>query len=261
MGHTIPPIKDFPKDGRKWRLDWLGALRKNSGQSIEPTIDVIISPVESGYHMPIGNKGIISSEQRFIRVGSGLLPYLRIGSLWLDGRVLPYLPGQRSTFKNIWISAQSVREIKAGDVDENAEGKRYVIPPFVHSIGKFGLQASCLAVENNGDPYAIIIPTYEIIRFYYAGSTNLTTLAIFNSYNTFQNEIINPENTSYDEKNGICVLGLRKRIYDDDGWTIARILYDEHARQGIRKLHRSIVTSAYSKSPIFPTCAFPFRTQ
>jgi hypothetical protein len=39
-----------------------------------------------------------------------------------------------------------------------------------------------LALEQNGDPYAVMIPTAEIIRFYYATSTRLAQALFWGEY-------------------------------------------------------------------------------
>jgi len=43
-----------------------------------------------------------------------------------------------------------------------------------------------VAVEQNGDPYAVMIPTLEVIRLYYAPSTRLAQALFWGEYNEKQ---------------------------------------------------------------------------
>ena len=97
MKAITPAIKEFPKDDRIWRLDWLGPIQKNpSHQSIETLIAVIISPVTTPGN-PCDESSVDGSQRQVIRVGAGLLPYLRVGTLWQNGHILPKRAPWRTT--------------------------------------------------------------------------------------------------------------------------------------------------------------------
>ena len=75
-----------------------------------------------------------------------------------------------------------------------------------------------LALEQNGDPYAVMIPTAEIIRFYYATSTRLAQALFWGEYK----ETFNAARSSVLE--GVVRVHLRRWLEDQDAWTLARYL-------------------------------------
>ena len=159
-------IKEFPNDGRVWRIDWFGAVRKNDNVPTEPTIDVYLRPVSVTDKTSIADFGWLNKERICCTIGVGQLPVLTIGSLWKNGKLLDYQVIVPSNLPNVNIAEDSVRLIEAAHKDQTG----YIINKAAFDIGGFknGLSARCLAIESDGDPYSIIIPVAEVIRFYYA---------------------------------------------------------------------------------------------
>ncbi len=77
-----------------------------------------------------------------------------------------------------------------------------------------------MAVEQDGDPFAVMVPTAEIIRFYYAPSTRLAQALFWGEYkDTFDAE------RSGVLEDGLVKVHLRRWLEDQDAWTLARYLY------------------------------------
>ena len=116
-----------------------------------------------------------------------------------------------------------------------------------------------MAIESDGDPYSIIIPVAEVIRFYYAISTNLAKIAFLGSYETNFDQIIG-ERCGFDSKTKILIIHLRQWLYDNEGWVLGRILRDKNAQQGFFQIHRSLVKQSVGKyhQPM-PETNFPFQ--
>lgn len=261
MPPTIPPINEFPDDGREWRLDWLGAIGRESPGSYEPTLDVILAPVQPNCRNPWLEEHVLGSERVICKIGIGQLPILRTGSIWKDRQLITRTAGQFFRLPDVSITPDNVRIIPTGH--QEAEN-RYVIPPFILKLGvlgRAGLGAHCLAIPYNDDPYGIILPVAEAIRFYYAPSTNLAHLAFNGTYTHDLHCLINPEKSGFDQETGLCILQLRKEYDDDDAWTIARILLDRYALTGAARIFNSISANAVNGSPLFPSCSIPFTGQ
>ena len=250
-------IKEFPNDGRVWRIDWFGAVRKNDNVPTEPTIDVYLRPVSVTDKTSIADFGWLNKERICCTIGVGQLPVLTIGSLWKNGKLLDYQVIVPSNLPNVNIAEDSVRLIEAGHKDQNG----YIINKAAFDIGGFknGLSARCLAIESDGDPYSIIIPVAEVIRFYYAISTNLAKIAFLGSYETNFDQIIG-ERCGFDSKTKILIIHLRQWLYDNEGWVLGRILRDKNAQQGFFQIHRSLVKQSVGKyhQPM-PETNFPFQ--
>ena len=250
-------IKEFPNDGRVWRIDWFGAVRKNDNVPTEPTIDVYLRPVSVTDKTSIADFGWLNKERICCTIGVGQLPVLTIGSLWKNGKLLDYQVIVPSNLPNVNIAEDSVRLIEAAHKDQTG----YIINKAAFDIGGFknGLSARCLAIESDGDPYSIIIPVAEVIRFYYAISTNLAKIAFLGSYETNFDQIIG-ERCGFDSKTKILIIHLRQWLYDNEGWVLGRILRDKNAQQGFFQIHRSLVKQSVRKyhQPM-PETNFPFQ--
>lgn len=183
--------------------------------------------------------------------------YLTIGSLWENGKLLDHQIIVSSNLPNVNITEDSVRLIEAGHKDETG----YIINKAAFDIGGFknGLSARCLAIASDEDPYSIIIPVAEVIRFYYVISTNLAKIAFLGSYETNFDQIIG-ERCGFDSKTKILIIHLRQWLYDNEGWVLGRILRDKNAQQGFFQIHRSLVKQLAGKyhQPM-PETNFPFQ--
>jgi hypothetical protein len=252
---STPRIKEFPNDGQTWRVDWIGSVERNYQVPSEPTIQIIVSPlIEGTTEDAASNKAIDHERRTTIAVGVGQLPLIAVGSLWKNRRWLGTFAGKSKTFANLEISPQTVRLVKA---DTSIEGDQLIRRRY-HRIGS-GLGSYCLAVEWQGDPYGIIIPASEIIRFYYATSSDLTKAIFAGDFRHNLNRIVNTNETGFDASARRFYVKLRKEFADADAWVIGRILCCEKAFAGAALVHDSMIkASVQNKARIFPEAAFPF---
>lgn len=72
----VTQIKEFPNDGRVWRIDWFGAVRKNDNVPTEPTIDVYFRPVSVTDKESIADFGWSNKERICCPVGVDSCRYL-----------------------------------------------------------------------------------------------------------------------------------------------------------------------------------------
>ncbi|WAF91667.1 hypothetical protein NRZ28_05400 [Aeromonas hydrophila] len=109
----IPRIREFPSDGRFWRIDWFGGVERNPYVPSEPAIQVLLSPLRTPSSLsdtdPASVRAINAQEQTTVLVGTGQLPLLRIGSLWKDGICQSHYAGREETFKDLLISPGTTR--------------------------------------------------------------------------------------------------------------------------------------------------------
>lgn len=254
MRRTIPKIKEFPDDGRTWRVDWFGGVERNPQVPSEPKIQLIISPVVAGATDFAASNAVNHEERRSISIGVGQLPLVTVGSLWQNHRCLVEEAGRSKTFPNLAISPDTVRLVKS---DAKVGGHQLIRKRF-HQIGA-GLAANCLAIEWHGDPYGIIVPVAEIIRFYYATSTDLAKAIFAGDFTHELSSIVNPAECGFDDQEKRCYLKLRKEFADPDAWIIGRILNCPEASEGAALVHDSMILEAVqNKSRLHPDAAFPF---
>ncbi|MBE5529319.1 hypothetical protein A9J41_04360 [Laribacter hongkongensis] len=254
MRKAIPKIKEFPDDGRIWRVDWFAGVERNSQVPSEPKIQLIISPVVDGATDYSASSSVNHEERRTITIGVGQLPLVTIGSLWQNQHCLVATAGKTKTFENLVISPDTVRLVKS---DALVDGQQLIRKKY-HQIGA-GLAAQCLAIKWQGDPYGIIIPVAEIIRFYYATSSDLAKAVFAGDFRHKLSSIVNQDECGFIEHERRCILKLRKEFADADAWIIGRILNSPEAFDGVALVHDSMIKQAVQSKPrMYPEAAFPF---
>ncbi|MBA4709289.1 hypothetical protein [Aquitalea aquatica] len=254
MRKAIPRIKEFPDDGRIWRVDWFGGVERNPQVPSEPKIQLIISPVVDGATDYAASNAVNHEERRSISIGVGQLPLVSIGSLWQNRHCLIESAGKTKVFENLIISPETVRLVKS---DVLVDGQQLIRKKY-HQIGA-GLAAQCLAIEWQDDPYGIIIPTAEIIRFYYATSSDLAKAIFAGDFRHDLGAIVNPDECQYVAPERRCILKLRKEFADVDAYIIGRILNCHEALEGAVLVHDSMIKQAVLGKPrLYPDAAFPF---
>ncbi|TDR32152.1 hypothetical protein [Hydromonas duriensis] len=254
----VVKIAEFPDDGRLWRIDWLGAVQHNEKNiPTENTIDVYLRPVDPQRTTDFGMK---ITERVCRQVGVGQLPLLTIGSLWHKGQLLDDIRAvQRQTnLHSVLVNSSTVKLIKAGHQDEG----NYAISKFHFDIGGIqnGLSANCLAIERNGDPYGIIIPVSEVIRFYYASSSDLSNIAFSGMYENDFDSMVGEFHHMHPEQD-MFIIELKQWLEDNDGWTIGRLLQEPCADEAFKLIHRSLVKQSVNTlhKKAMPETNFPFQ--
>jgi len=254
VSRTIPPIKEFPKDGRIWRLDWFGAVERNYDIPTEPYVQVVISPLRPGATDYASNNAVVHDDRKTILIGVGQLPLLSIGSLWREGRCLPDRAGKTTTFEDLEISDNTTRVVPANLVEDGQQ----LIPFNTHRIGGAGMGSKCIAISWAGDPYGVLIPMAEIVRFYFATSTDLAHALFSGAFRHDLHSLINTAESGYVHAEGNCVLKLRQHLEDEDGWIIGRILNSEEAWHGATLLHDTLMKESVNHRRVHVETRFPF---
>ncbi len=256
----IPKIEEFPKDGGYWRVDWFGAIQKNPDILTEPYFQVVISPFKSS-PFTLVKKDLASvkstdteNQQRTLRIGIGQSPLIWIGSIWKDGLCQPLSAGQPITFHSLNISTQTTRVISAGHRIHN----EYLIPYNYYRFGRAGIHSKILAIEWDGDPYGILIPMMELLRFYYAVSSNLSHAIFSGALKHDLDSIVHVERTDYIMEERRFLLGLRQHITDEEGWVIARILNSREAWVACSQIHDNLIKQTLNSNFTHIETRFPF---
>lgn len=256
----IPRIEEFPRDNLYWRVDWVGALLPNPEITTEPHVQIVISPFFSDPNglRPDGLSSVRAtdlSRQKVIKIGVGQLPLINVGSVWKDGLHIGLFAGKGEIFTDLQINPKSVKEIPALHKDSGWS----VIPYSHYRVGKAGAGSLLIAVNYEGDPYGILIPAMELIRFYYAVSTNLAHAVFSGAFQHSPDSVINAARTWYREEDDRVFLGLRQQITDDEGWFIARILRSKQAAESCRHIYDSLLKEIVNKKYIHVPASFPFH--
>lgn len=256
-------IQEFPNDGRYWRVDWFGEITRNLEIPSESLVETIISPFikDPAIEDPSSNRSMDHSQRTRIEIGVGQLPFVPIGSIWKNRSKTSLYAGKSEFFQDLPINPDTVRLVRVGHVDNGTP----IIPENYYRLNaKSALRSFCIAIQVDEDPFGILIPVMEIIRFYYAGSTDLAR-SVFNG-----DFAMDPASVMDQEKSGIYTKtedGKEKTIFryfprrhmaDEDGWTVGRILLSKPASNNVKRIFDSIMRNRTNENLGLPESGFPF---
>lgn len=258
----IPEIKEFPSDSRYWRVDWFGAIQPNPKLPREPVLQVVITPFKTPditalppNKLASASSGLVDyTDQRTISIGTGQLPAVCIGSIWRNSECQQQLAGQLTEFKGLEISKHTSQVLNASTKEHN----QYIIPYTHYKFGKDGYFSKMVAVEHGGDPYGILIPMAELVRFYYAVSTDLADVIFSGDLKHNLHAVLNMEHTWSEPEEQREIIGLRQRFSDQDGWILARILNSPEAWLGATAVHDAMLKNRLNGVLAHIESNFPF---
>jgi hypothetical protein len=258
----IPGIKEFPSDNRYWRVDWFGAIQPNPKLPREPVLQVVITPFKTPdisalppNKLASASSGLMDyKEQQTICIGTGQLPAVCVGSIWRNSECQQQLAGQLTEFKGLEISKHTTQVLNASAKEHN----QYIIPYTHYKFGKAGYLSKMVAIDYGGDPYGILIPMAELVRFYYAVSTDLADVIFSGDLKHNLHAVLNMEHTWSEPEEQREVIGLRQRFSDQDGWILARILNSPEAWSGATAVHDAMLKSRVNGVAAHIESNFPF---
>lgn len=255
MDPGIPPIKAFPSDGRIWAVDWIGAAKLNPQVPSEPAIQLLLS-IHPKSHSPQNQSNAGSKHRRTIEVGVGCLPYIHTGSIWKNGVRIGPPPCEQHTFHNLSFDSSTMKVVSSGFAFSRPDGDKYLIPPFEYQIGP-GLATKCLVVSYGEDPYGLIIPAIEVIRFYYLQSTALTLAVFRRRLHDPTNDVYDPKGSGWIDKNAFRVT-LRPGLRGEDARIAALLASSGYALKQAAAIGDSLTRSFRNTGTAVPEALPPF---
>ncbi|WP_127025288.1 hypothetical protein [Rheinheimera mangrovi] len=256
----IPGIKEFPSDDKAWRVDWFGALQYNPSVHLEPTFQVIISPIVKPdfFLLDFGKLASVQivdyDQQKTFEIGVGQLPMICPGSIWRNKEYTSLCAGNTVRLDNVLVTEATTQILSAGAKDDG----NYIIPFTHYRLGSAGFHSKVMAVQYNSDPYGILIPMAELVRFYYAVSTDLANVIFSGALKHDIDSVLNTENTWLEPENDRAVIGLRQRFSDEDGWILARIMNSPEAWKGATRVHDEMLKQRQNRKAAHFETSFPF---
>jgi hypothetical protein len=252
-------IDEFPADGRRWKVNWLGAIERGKTKANEPFIQVSLSPLNEEYLK--GAKSKLSSKYAvdydgtvYISIHSGQLQLVTIGSIWLDGVLQSEHTGDSYTFYSLNISPETVTFIKA---NHTVGGEPLISSSYYRYTG-IGTDSWLAAIKVGDDPYKVLIPAMELLRFYYLTSERIAYHLFSGNFRHNRDAIYNSEKSGVIEPEGILHVQLRQGFKKIDGWSVARILTSEDAYRGAVMLHDQMTKYKVNDQPVHVESRFPF---
>lgn len=248
-------ISYLTPDNRPWRIDWFGELLFPCGinRYSQARIHVSISPLVCD---PTDQKAILlaastdTNEQRQKWIPVSMLPYVKVGDIWQEGRCIHSPEYQQELFMNVDIP-KSPEIIKSG-LSINRE---FVLPLINHPWHRLATQSYCVSVILP-DAKKIVIPCIELIRFYFGSSSSLL-------HKLFTTQIFfEPlwRDFHYDRPSKRLHLKLAAGISGASASDIGRIALNKDAHYAARRIFDSCLLSLKKQEneSIYTYTGFPF---
>jgi hypothetical protein len=241
-------------DGSRWRIDWFGQVYypDRTQRSTQPSVVVHLSKLRGNPSTPADwlSPNVTEADQHTQSISIGALPHFAVGDTWLDGRREPSPDYELETFTDLVIDSSTTSIIKAG---LNPDDEGFLLPLSQHPWHRECTQSYCVRV-NLGDGRRLIVPSIELIRFYFGSSSALITELFLPPFERKQFCTKNDYNML--RRHLHLVLGGRMpgrsasdiaRLMTPTGWSCAA------------QLGASILRQAAAKEKIYPIFNFPIE--
>jgi hypothetical protein len=232
MASAIYAIGDFPDDDSLWRVEWIGGVGYNTSAPSDPLIDVCLAQLPVGETNPLSLQSRSSQIKKTVKIGVGLLPYIAIASVWQRQR--PVMTDLAACSHGMTIDTTSCRTVALEDLTSGANA----IPRSSYLFGaswRHVRRTLLVAVEQGGDPFAVMVPTAELIRFYYAPSTRLAQGFFWGDYK----DTFDAERSGLVEEVGMVKVHLRRWMEDQDA-TLARYIGSTAMQREASRLYKGL---------------------
>lgn len=249
-------ILAFPRDDSTWRLDWFGDVSyQRHVRYKQPLIRIALSKVtlDANGSWDYQSK---SPEQNSVAqavVPIGLLPPLRIGTIWQAGSMVADPEYAIEGFEFI-ASHENIDLVKSG-VPEGESG--FLLPFDAHPYHRTHTKSYCLRV-GLADGRILIVPAMEAIRFYFGSSGGLLS-RLFNA--PFE-EARHWTKATLNEKRA-AEIELAEGISGVSASDVARIAFSKAAHRAAKTIASSLLATSGKEEAAYPKMHFPFygRTQ
>src|SRR5579885_3489434 len=276
MSNQVPRIAAFPHDNLLYRLVWVGTLDLNPQAVSHPVIRVWLTPVKKNLYgrKDFANPRIYDRPASVsVEVGVGMMPYLKIGTIWMNGKRIHSPDYETRTFENVHASRELTPAMyaSASFTDEengNPHRRHFYIPFREYSFFDDGLRARMLVVHvshagADSSNVTLLVPCVEVARFYYFNSTTMTSALLSGEALTDHDRgLFNPDPllTFYDAETGAGYVRLRQRMRDSDAAVIGRVALSEYALSRAEAIYESVVMN-FNNDGHFTMDAYPPFTE
>lgn len=241
-------FETFPSGG-PWRLQWINWLHRNQTDPFDPLIQCFFVNVGRGKDRGRTTKA---------SAASGWLPWLIIGSTWLNKRPTgTHCPGWENGTFDVAINESTLTEFDG--FDREGSDEPYILDPKAYRLHRRGVKM--VGVRVGSDPYALVIPAMVLGQFYMGTSTALAQALLTGGFVLDPARLCDPTRTRQ-EADGTFRIAPGPGFTSGDAPSLARFLAapDESPERAAYRLPFFAVCAAAAgqqPAPLFAT--FPFH--
>lgn len=248
-------VRQLADDDRCWRVDWIGSVtfaeryRRPSQPLIEIQFSLVADDlVDEDTLFNLRRDQWPATKQ--LRLPVGLLPMFKVGDFWRCGKLVKSPDYDIADFHGLAVGGADTSLIKAGLPQD--EGVNYYLPIGVHPYHLKHTQSYCVHVKL--PTCHLIVPSSELIRFYFGSSSTLTA-RLFDAPLTPENLWQGIE--TFDSR-GSPKIHLAPGISGRSASDIARIALSKEARAAAELIGHSCIAATANGERAYPKGVFPF---
>lgn len=259
------PLSTLPSDNIAYHVDCVGYLWPNPYCTFNPILDVRLSPVDDK-NLNNATQNVYDqfdkSKQKKFQISIGEMYAIHSGCVLKNGKVIR-TPNQPNFHAKIDVSSKSVKSIFASKLDSVpiVGDSKYIIPNDRWGFGTLGM-SQLVAVERDGDPYSILIPAIELLRFYHCSSSRLNQILISGQVKYFDQYIeTQKDKTYFDLDTKTLHLTMKRAFPKEDALIVGRWFCDKYAHDAAMAPwnQRMMLVNHPNANYIPLTSTFPFR--
>lgn len=258
----LKPLGTLPSNNTQYRIDLIGDIRRNPACSQNHLVDIYIREKNKKFSSPneILDRSFYSNKVQRAQISIGEMNLYSPLSIISNGKIVFNSETPNITQK-IQPTEATTKFITANQRDHEWLKGEYLIPYSSLPLG-IGLSTSLVALESNGDPFSILIPVSEVIRYFYLSSSRFNQF-LFSSDVINNDILIDEKQSGFDPIAKTVFLKLRKQFKNSDAGIIAEFLYSETARKNAKRIWGGLIKLAHDSSVLTysPRVGFPFSGQ
>jgi hypothetical protein len=250
---------EFLDPAKYYKLRYIGQLLR--GNNNEKMIEANFLELANYYEYFVlkndGRSQSLTGKEVLYNANLRWLPSLRVGSIYQKNKIIK----RHNSFGHqaeLEIDVSKGNEYLLGDLIDLKD--TFYFKLYGQLVSKVWAFQSVKGTNRDGRENRfglVLIPTYELIRFYYGFTSNLIS-ALF-SGGLYRNEIYYPEYSYRYEKDGkeVPFLMLGKKIEDKCAKIVGRIVFDKVAFLNAKRIYDSLLEQ--NKYNNYPSSGFPFN--
>lgn len=194
----------------------------------------------------------LGKSRKTVEVPVAFLPELRSGDLWRGGVFQASELRQTELFPDLLVDESTTTLIAVGAKIEGTDPPRYALPfkQFNACSGHTRAFLVRLAIAPNS---YLVVPSMELIRFYFCRSGVLSKLMFSAGYD------FDTLRRSCRLKDGIANVVLPEKLRKEDAPVIARIAFDDAAGHAYRQFLNSYRMASLNEVDWYPKMDFPIK--
>lgn len=233
------------QDGRLWRIEWLGQIIQNPGDRSNPLIELVVAPLLLDPEGLDANDAALApdlalavrrEERMVVHHDVATLLDIPIGSLWLNGKPWRYPGYEVFRAEELSFGKGYTHSVRLDSLELDAAGiilDDYV--PLDTDLPTPIEKGHLLAVQVGSDPYGLLIPMPEVVRFYFCQSSFMAKLLIRSPFGLNEDKIYDVDHSGLRD-DGVCYVERRKEVGEEDMHLIVHLLTKRWARIAANKI-------------------------